>query len=1450
MAVVAALEPWRRQLLDVVTAVQPEGNFAIAGRWERQRDTAPGLPGLAVRGVGPVSLPLSAEQRDKLVKLGQQAPYGKGAQTLQDPAVRNTVQIDASSLSFGPGWDRVIRDISDRAAKGLGVSTEFVPTTAAQPGHGPVSAHLYKLLIYPVGGHFLPHVDTEKLPGHFATLLISLPVAGGHDGGVLNVYHAGRSWSWDTSRRGVDSPHAGGEARGGSGSGGAGAGGGSRKRGRGGGGGGGGSGSAAAGHVALSRIQDEPDGELDLAVEPLDVDSLREGGDVAASKSQRLGSVSDGFRFAAFFTDCVHEITPVTAGMRVMLVYNLTRTNALPLPQHFPSSSMAPMAAAPPVAAAAGRRQQRSRQSAPGSPGGAAAGQAPGKQRQEEEQALEDARRQGDEVFRWVCEQVFDHPHAPPPVNDLQGLGERVRASVRAWEDALRAQPAAPAAPALLSRAPADAAGPSSGGSIHLGPGGEQRRVPPALVLRLEHRYSNHGLGFTQLKGRDAAVAQVLQAAGGLDLYLCLMTKWVKYTTDADEDGRILYGRVGEMEDDEDEGESEAADSEQIIDVEAYGVCTTPLLAAGGGPRMDVGQMQPGLQELLLDGGSVFKPRGEVEDTPPDARDAWYTGNEGAGLDYQYHRALMVISPRSCELQMARAAGTPALLGLAERLLWQLGREEQARRQEQIVQAAAAQAAGAAGGASAASASGETGAAASAAAAAGGPAGSAGATGASGAMRTTRTAAARGSGKAKSCAEATAAPAAVDAAAAGPSGGVKREPQPAERREAQPQQAASAPPALPAAPPAASASAATTVQLQHNLQQALLQAALALSDSGREAHGRRQQQQQLPAWFYDCRGRNHSTSLRARQRRRAERAAVMARLLHLATSPRVLQYLSPQEAELVVVQVLHVMATMPGDHDVRGGEDDSSGLIAAVLQATAVVCDTAPVAEALAALAEHLAKSRRLGEVAGMVAGLASRPAVYARVRAVTLEQVGTLAAMRDLDWEGLGMLAGLLWPDRGGNGGGRGGGGRRRGGRRAAAAAEASSDDTDDDDLDASEEEAWGGGAVAGGRKQLHRRQQRDCFATAVLAHVHAHPAEGHAHLEELLGRAPLQAAARGGDAAVRRLLEARETELRRRTAGGAPAEGWRMPEAHLVGYPQVEAFLRGPAQSETFHGLFHGLHEARAWVRQHFPYPGGETGAYAHLSHARNQQLHHDPAGYGVGAWEGRVLRGPVGWRHDLPAYAARAEVGGKAKGVYVEVTKLPELQEQRLARFRKDSAELRKVAVLLSAGAGAAAAAAARRRRSGRSGGTAGEAKEKKENQEEEEERDEEEDEEEEQEDGDEDQDEDAETTASKDVQAAGMGAATAAAGTAAPASAMMAAAAAAHEDDKQQVIVDGNAEDNAIGGGSGRAKAAAPPLLLAQAPLAAAVSQTERVTRSASRAAHEGLSTRQGKRARKK
>ena len=43
-----------------------------------------------------------------------------------------------------------------------------------------VSAELYKLLVYEKGGFFLSHRDTEKAPGMFATLVISLPSS--HEG--------------------------------------------------------------------------------------------------------------------------------------------------------------------------------------------------------------------------------------------------------------------------------------------------------------------------------------------------------------------------------------------------------------------------------------------------------------------------------------------------------------------------------------------------------------------------------------------------------------------------------------------------------------------------------------------------------------------------------------------------------------------------------------------------------------------------------------------------------------------------------------------------------------------------------------------------------------------------------------------------------------------------------------------------------------------------------------------------------------------------------------------------------------------------------------------------------------------------------------------------------------------------------------------------------------------
>ena len=49
---------------------------------------------------------------------------------------------------------------------------------------------LYKLLIYPEGGHFDKHRDSEKESGMFGTLVVQLPSI--YEGGELCVSHNGK----------------------------------------------------------------------------------------------------------------------------------------------------------------------------------------------------------------------------------------------------------------------------------------------------------------------------------------------------------------------------------------------------------------------------------------------------------------------------------------------------------------------------------------------------------------------------------------------------------------------------------------------------------------------------------------------------------------------------------------------------------------------------------------------------------------------------------------------------------------------------------------------------------------------------------------------------------------------------------------------------------------------------------------------------------------------------------------------------------------------------------------------------------------------------------------------------------------------------------------------------------------------------------------------------------
>ena len=159
-------------LAELLSGVERAGDFCTAGRCEIS------APGIEVEDVGPIALPLLPAQAEQLVAIAERAPYGRGEQTLVDTDVRRVWQIDAGRIRIrGRAWERTLAEILTRVGEGLGVAE-------------PISAELYKLLVYDEGSFFTSHRDTEKIDGMFATLVVALPSI--YAGGELVVRHRNR----------------------------------------------------------------------------------------------------------------------------------------------------------------------------------------------------------------------------------------------------------------------------------------------------------------------------------------------------------------------------------------------------------------------------------------------------------------------------------------------------------------------------------------------------------------------------------------------------------------------------------------------------------------------------------------------------------------------------------------------------------------------------------------------------------------------------------------------------------------------------------------------------------------------------------------------------------------------------------------------------------------------------------------------------------------------------------------------------------------------------------------------------------------------------------------------------------------------------------------------------------------------------------------------------------
>ncbi|KAI1774014.1 hypothetical protein F4818DRAFT_420545 [Hypoxylon cercidicola] len=143
-------------------------------------------PEIFVKDVGRIYLPLPQAQAREIIAKSHQAPFGKGSDTIVDTSVRSTWELNPGQFEIrGTSWQSELDKMLCIVQEQLGITA-------------PITAELHKMLIYEEGAMFKAHTDTEKIPGMFGTLVVSLPSP--HEGGDVVVTHCGVEKTLQTSK--------------------------------------------------------------------------------------------------------------------------------------------------------------------------------------------------------------------------------------------------------------------------------------------------------------------------------------------------------------------------------------------------------------------------------------------------------------------------------------------------------------------------------------------------------------------------------------------------------------------------------------------------------------------------------------------------------------------------------------------------------------------------------------------------------------------------------------------------------------------------------------------------------------------------------------------------------------------------------------------------------------------------------------------------------------------------------------------------------------------------------------------------------------------------------------------------------------------------------------------------------------------------------------------------
>uniref|UniRef100_A0A383VSD5 Fe2OG dioxygenase domain-containing protein n=1 Tax=Tetradesmus obliquus TaxID=3088 RepID=A0A383VSD5_TETOB len=132
--------------------------------------------------------PAAGSSVQHLVDAAVPSPFGKGSETVFDPAVRTAAEIKAAQLALNKALPPP--EVLDEVRALL------------QPSATSVVAELDKLNIYGPGGFFKPHYDTPRSQDHFGTLIICLPSP--FKGGQLLLRHVDHNSSAAPSTRTYD----------------------------------------------------------------------------------------------------------------------------------------------------------------------------------------------------------------------------------------------------------------------------------------------------------------------------------------------------------------------------------------------------------------------------------------------------------------------------------------------------------------------------------------------------------------------------------------------------------------------------------------------------------------------------------------------------------------------------------------------------------------------------------------------------------------------------------------------------------------------------------------------------------------------------------------------------------------------------------------------------------------------------------------------------------------------------------------------------------------------------------------------------------------------------------------------------------------------------------------------------------------------------------------------